>query len=146
VPALRAKPPFRLATLAALACAAVPAVVPATASAGSASASMLNRINAVRAAHGLPALSNSPTLRHGAYRHSRSMLVHGYFAHSSLTGQARAEIIERHSGEDPRVGYALRAWLNSPGHRRVILMRGLRKAGAGVSTTRGNTAWTVRFG
>ena len=126
-------------------------------------------INVQRRAQGLPSLRPDRLLRLAALRHSRDMVVKRYFEHSSLGGGRFATRIRQtgyfaHShfwmaGENlawsvgPRSSPAsvVRAWMNSPPHRRNILTRGYRDIGIGVvpgsprRKARGTT-YTTDFG
>jgi uncharacterized protein YkwD len=100
--------------------------------------SILTEINAVRAARGLPRLRRSPGLTAAATRHSRSMARHGFFEHESRDGGAFWKRVRRfygsqgyrtwHVGENllwasPEIDArrAVQLWLNSAGHRRILL-------------------------
>jgi uncharacterized protein YkwD len=114
------------------------AVFPAAASARS-SSSVLRAMNSVRAQYHLPALHRSRALARAASDHSSAMarsgvLTHGAFAerlshyvHSRFVGETLAWT-SRCSGRT-----IVRMWLNSPPHREILLQRGFRRAGVGIS-------------
>jgi uncharacterized protein YkwD len=111
----------------------VAAVLVATALAvlpGSATAnprdSMLAQINAVRSYSGLHPLRGSSSLNSSAARYARYLMRQGYFGHASRIRASSSfrvlgEILEMHGGRGAQVGSTLRAWLNSPGHRDVLM-------------------------
>ena len=104
-------------------------------------------VNAERARHGLAALSASERLRAAAAAHSADMVARSFFAHVSpggvtLTDRARrAGYPGRTLGEDIGWGtYQLgtpaaivRAWMDSPPHRAIILNARFREVGVGVA-------------
>jgi uncharacterized protein YkwD len=145
-------PRFRMLVLSALvACLLVPAA-PASASTES---QMLAKINAYRAQHGLPKVRKSKSLTRSAERYSRRQMNGDYFGHSnrihaSSKYRRLGEILAWSQGGSARVSHTFRMWLNSGGHRAVIMDRGFRYVGAGrVSGNfrgRSATIWTVQFG
>jgi uncharacterized protein YkwD len=116
---------------------------------------MVHKVNSVRAAHGLRPLHPAPALHHSADRYAAWMLRHDYFGHlrriraSSRFGLL-GENLAWHSGGRPRVGWTVRAWLGSPGHRALLLHPRFRWLGAGMARgTMGSyraTAWVLHFG
>jgi uncharacterized protein YkwD len=136
-----------------VACFALPAA-PASA-ARSAEDQMLAKINSYRAQHGLPKVRKSKSLTRSAERYSWKQLNNGYFGHAgriqaSSKYRRLGEILAFMSGSRANVSGAFRMWLNSGGHRGVIMDRGFRYVGAGVAQGRfrGSRAaiWTVQFG
>lgn len=128
------------------------AVVPGTASGGLNAASnvqardtlevqVLGEINALRHRHGLVALRMSGGLRAAADSHSASMVTSGFFAHGDFSRRiARYYPRGRHTtwsiGENllfasPDVGAAeaVRMWLGSPMHRKILLTARWREIG-----------------
>jgi len=107
---------------------------------------MVETINYVRSWGQIHGLSYSPRLSRRAAAWARTLIRRGVIAHSSST---RGEVIEWHTGSRPRIRQAVGAWLRSPGHRRVILSRSYRRAGAGRAVGymdgRRVTVWVVRF-
>jgi len=125
--------------------------------------------NQIRAEHGLPRLRENKRLRKAAVGHSRNMVAKQFFEHTTPSGVTMVDRIlkARYVREDqgwmlgenlawgtgsyatPRG--AVRAWMESPGHRANILKRGYRDMGVGlvlgvpVSDAAGAT-YTVDFG
>jgi uncharacterized protein YkwD len=129
---------------------------------------LLRAINATRSVHHLGAVRPSRTLAGVARRHSEDMVVHQYFSHETrnglssvqriagtglLRGRARwetGEVLAWHAGP-ARPRAIVRAWLNSPPHRYVLLRSTLRAVGIGIARgtptrpRRGGTTYTVDF-
>jgi uncharacterized protein YkwD len=110
---------------------------------------ILVRLNELRAARGLPRLRVAPGLREAASKHSRAMLVEGFFAHESSDGTSFDRRVERFYPSRGfgfwRVGENLAAmtgvmtaddvvemWLASPPHRRLLFDPAWRDAGLGA--------------
>jgi uncharacterized protein YkwD len=135
--------------------AASPPCAATTVAAGQAPAATVGRavrclVNAERTAHGLRPLRASRQLRVAAERHGADMVAHSFFAHVSpfagaVTDRARRAGYVRGGhyalGEDIAWGAGnlatpkaiVTAWMNSPGHRAVILNREYRDVGVGVT-------------
>jgi uncharacterized protein YkwD len=108
-------------------------------------------VNAQRAAHRLAPLRSSRQLRVAAEAHGADMVAHRFFAHVSPFSGAVTDRVRRagylaHTrdwslGEDIAWGEGtlstpqsiVTAWMNSPGHRAVILHRDFRDVGIGVT-------------
>jgi uncharacterized protein YkwD len=136
--------------------AATPPCAATTVAAGQAPAATVGRavrclVNAQRAAHDLAPLRPSHELRVAAEAHGADMVSHRFFAHVSplggaITDRARRAGYVRNDdwalGEDIAWGEGylstpaaiVTAWMNSPGHRAVILDRDYRDVGVGVTT------------
>ena len=75
----------------------------------------------------------------------RDVLAHSAAAMRRHEG----EVIEWHTGLSAKVNTVVMEWLNSSGHRQVMLSRRYRHAGAGRATGWMNgqksTIWVVRF-
>ena len=111
---------------------------------------VIREMNKVRVAEGLRPLHASPSLRAAARSHTRAMLEHGFFAHESLDGTAFSERIRRHytnrgwmkwsvgeallagSGDTLEARAIVKAWLESPSHREILLSPTWRDAGIGA--------------
>jgi uncharacterized protein YkwD len=116
---------------------------------------MLAQINAARAGSGVHALRGSTSLNSSAARYARYLMRRGYFGHASrirASGHFRVlgEVLEMHSGSGPQVGSTLQAWLNSPGHRDVLMSGRFFWIGLGKATGRfhgrTSTIWVGQLG
>lgn len=173
------------ATLASLLLAAVLGVAVASAGAGTSGSearslaakpdlgrAILVEMNAVRARRGLRPLRLSVALGRAARGHTFAMARKGFFSHASADGSAFSSRVRRHypargfrewrAGEnllwaspDVRPDQAVRMWLQSPPHRRILLAPGWREAGLSAvhATTAGGdfggrevTIVTANFG
>ena len=102
--------------------------------------SLLSTMNAVRAGNGLPTLRIDFHLVRAARGHSADMMRRQYFGHGSVAGRAVAagargplfgEDLAWVTGMTPQ--WVVNAWLASPAHRAVLLHRGFRRVGIGIS-------------
>jgi uncharacterized protein YkwD len=103
-------------------------------------ADLLSTMNAVRAGYGLPRLRVDYHLVRAARGHSADMMAHQYFAHGSVAGRAVAagargplfgEDLAWAIGMTPQ--WVVDHWLASPSHRAVLLRRGFRRVGIGIT-------------
>jgi uncharacterized protein YkwD len=130
---------------------------PAVRDANAIEAPLLAKINAARRSKGLAALRQSAGLARAAARHARAMGTQGFFSHSSSDGTSPATRIRRYYpgstvGEvilwrspDVTPAEALRMWLDSPSHRRLLLSSGFRDIGvAAVHAENGGGAYGGR--
>jgi uncharacterized protein YkwD len=131
---------------------AVTVALPASASPQSDAISQLNQI---RSANGLPALRASESLYRSSTRYARKMIDRDYFGHASRIAASSAfgrvgETLEMHSGWRPNAAQTITEWMNSPGHRAVLMSRAYRWVGMG--TARGKlgsrlvTVWVAHVG
>ena len=136
--------------LATLALGALPACAQA-----SARSSMLAQINSVRAYVGVHPLRLSGSLNGSSSRFANHLMRRDVFGHASRIRASSSfrmlgEILELHRGLRPQVGATVRAWLRSPGHRRVLLSRSFYWVGLGRPSGRFNgrraTIWVGHFG
>jgi uncharacterized protein YkwD len=108
-------------------------------------------VNAQRAAHGLRPVKAARRLRLSAQRHAADMVARHYFEHVSPEGGSLTQRVRRAGylsgarryslGEN--IGWGERqmasatsivqAWMNSPGHRAVILDARFDEAGVGIA-------------
>ena len=102
--------------------------------------SLLSQMNAVRASHGLPALRLDHRLARAARGHSADMMRRQYFAHGAVLGRAlaagaRGPVFGENLAwsSDLTAQWVVNAWLASPRHRAVLLRRGFRRVGIGIS-------------
>jgi uncharacterized protein YkwD len=121
-------------------------------------------VNAQRARRGLPPLRANRLLTLAAQRHSRDMVARRFFAHESPNGASVRDRVARTGylrggwslGENigwmsaPTASGIVQAWMESPGHKAMILHRGFKEAGVGVASgvpTGGSGAtYTMNFG
>jgi uncharacterized protein YkwD len=144
---------MRTSSLSAVLVLAMLAVAPSLAQAaqktsfsGASESRVLVLLNDIREQHGLTTLRPSVALRGAAREHSADMLARGYFDHDGPR-ESFGKRIRRHL-RSPLVGENIawgtgrygtpeglvKLWMNSPGHRRIILMPGLHRIGLGVAT------------
>jgi uncharacterized protein YkwD len=132
-------------------------------------AAVLCLVNAQRAARELQPVERSAPLELSATRYVRAMVRRRFFAHETPSGRASFDRARRAGylrgarywtvGEilawlvDPRPTAAavVKAWMDSPGHRKVILRANLRDAGVGIArgnprTRAGGATFAVEFG
>jgi uncharacterized protein YkwD len=119
-------------------------------------------INADRARHGLRAIRLDSRLMTIAGRRSADMAQRGYFSHTQPDGRNVFDLISAarirwySAGEiiawnnwpqlDDSARAANRGWLNSPGHRRLIMSREYNYMGVGLALADdGKRYWTVVF-
>jgi uncharacterized protein YkwD len=110
---------------------------------------VIRLVNRIRGRGGLPRISRSPALMRSADYHSWDMLRADFFAHTSANGQSMSDRVRRFKpaariGENlawvPRkrgrnsASAVVRMWMESPGHRAVILNSGFRRIGIGRRT------------
>ena len=147
-------PRFRMLVLCAFIACLVTSAFPAGAMA-SVEDQMIAKINSYRSSHGLPKVRKSKSLTRSSERYSWKQMRSGYFGHaSSIQASSKyrrlGEILAWRSDAKAAVSATFRMWLNSGGHRAVIVDRGFRYAGAGlaVGNFKGDRAsiWTVQFG
>lgn len=95
-----------------------------------------------RADAGLPAATSDPRLARAAQAHAEDMVRQGYFSHVGLNGSqvmdrvlaqgyATCEVSENIAGGQQDEAAAFVSWMESPGHRRNMLMRGAAQYGLG---------------
>ena len=104
-------------------------------------------LNEERAERGRPRVHAQPQLQRAAERHARDMVRRRYFSHTTPEGRTFDERLVAYThGFTWKVGETLawggrskatpeaivRAWLDSPSHRRVLLDADYRDVGIGV--------------
>jgi uncharacterized protein YkwD len=106
-------------------------------------------LNEQRASRGLPLLRTENGLEQAAEGHARDMVRRRYFSHTTPEGRTFAERLRRTYIRGGRWGVGetlawgtqskatpaaiVRAWLDSPSHRRVVLNPRFRDVGIGVT-------------
>jgi uncharacterized protein YkwD len=122
-------------------------------------------LNKRRARRGISPLRLNDRLSRAAARHSADMARRNYFEHGNFVGRIRAvdylsgasswrvgENIAWGTGRYARPAAIVRAWMNSPPHRRNILNSGFREIGIGIargvprSGLGGGATYTTDFG
>lgn len=122
----------------------------------------LAAINAQRAAHNLPPVARSLSLTRIARFHSNDMTSNRFFSHDGSAGESFGERMgwicdESFSGYGEIIGanslgdidWMIEAWMDSPGHRAIILGAGYTHAGVGYAYDPDSPYghyWTVDFG
>ena len=124
--------------------------VPSTQTLKQARAATLCLINRERTRRGLVVVHSQTRLRKAATRHSRNMVRHHFFDHSSPAGSTAATRVRAAGylrgvasfqlGENIGAGESVfatpaamvDAWMHSPGHRFNILHRSFRDIGIGI--------------
>jgi uncharacterized protein YkwD len=120
---------------------------------------IVRAINRQRSNHGLSKLRSSSKLARAADYHSWEMLDADFFAHESRDGSPFDQRVRRFAkhkalGETlamvggcgrKAAGRIVRMWMNSPGHRAILLSSSYRKVGLGKRTgdLRGSRACLV---
>ncbi len=138
---------------------------PTPARAASFSQTTLCLLNRERARHGLGHLRSNSRLALAAWRHSRDMALHNFFAHGDFVGRLQragyfrgrrswsvGENIAWGSGSHATPRSIVWMWMHSPGHRANILNGHFHEigvglvAGAPVPHVRGAATYTTDFG
>jgi uncharacterized protein YkwD len=129
-------------------------------------ATMLRLVNHARTSRGLHAVRIVSSLDRAAPLHSRDMIGHDYFSHSSRggatlaararsagypSGSALGEVIAYGSSSRGTPASIFKSWMRSSSHRQVILTARWRDAGIGCArgTYRGYSGvvmYTIDFG
>jgi uncharacterized protein YkwD len=114
----------------------------------------VNLTNDQRVAHGCRPLKYNNTLQRAAQGHANDMSRKHYFAHNSLNGTVWWKRIMKAGYRDPggeniargfsSASSVVRAWLNSPEHRRNIMNCQFRTIGIGFNTH--GDYWVQDFG
>jgi uncharacterized protein YkwD len=116
---------------------------------------MLAQINAARREAGLRSVRPSHVLTRDAAAWARTLVSHDYFAHALSfqrgTGfRSVGEILSLCPGGQADIAATMRAWLESPEHRPILLGGGYRWVGVafarGPIGGRTSGVWVVRFG
>lgn len=162
----------RLASLALIAVLAAALAGPATATAAtttiddatrrSLEAAMVNELNADRTALGLVRVQVDPRLTRIARARSENMVAYDYFAHTQPDGRNAFDLLNAagitwyNAGEilawnnyplDSTASAANRQWMNSPGHRSIVISKEYNYVGVGlaVDPATGKKLWTAIY-
>lgn len=130
-----------------LACLAPTAIAKPKDKSGPAEA-MADRINAIRADNGLPALKVAPKLMRSSRRFAKQLMRNDSLSHGSayrVRGfRTTGEMLAYNRGWRVDPAPAIRMWLNSSGHRGLMLSSSFRYVGASPARGRfGRTLTTV---
>jgi uncharacterized protein YkwD len=129
--------------------AVISAAAPLSADAGQ-RRQMIRAVNFVRSWGHHRQLHFSNRLARGATSWARHLMRRDVLAHSAgAVRRHEGEVLEWHTGRRAKVNKVVLEWLNSPGHRQVMLSHNYRRAGAGKAVGwlggRKATIWVVRF-
>ena len=124
-------------------------VIPTAAAVSEVRESVLCLVNAERAQRGLPAFKVQAQLAKSAEGHAKDMVRRGYFSHTSKDGRELADRVRSAGylkgkwsiGENLAWGTGVlatpanivKAWMESPGHRAIVLAPNFRDAGIGLA-------------
>src|SRR6478609_5847029 len=134
-----------------LVCLSLPSKASASARHDRLEAGIVRAINHVRANYRLPALRASSGLARAADAHSASMLRHNVLSHGAFSTRLRHYTRARRVGENLawmtrcNPGSVVQMWMNSPGHRRVMLARSFKRIGVGRRAHPGRCFVTADF-
>jgi len=114
---------------------------------------MTERINAVRADHGLRPLKQAPKLMRSSRRYVKRMMRNDSFSHGSsyrIPGfRVSGEMLAWNRGWKLNAGPPVKMWLNSSGHRALMLSSSFGYVGAAPARGRFGgaltTMWVVHF-
>jgi uncharacterized protein YkwD len=129
--------------------------LPSSAAASGAEREAIDALNDVRRANGLAALRVSESLNRSAGSYARRMLQHDFFGHGpsiDVAGGFRSagETLAYHTGWNAQPRRTVSRWMNSPGHRAVLLSSGFRWVGMGLARgrlgSRVATTWVAHVG
>jgi len=117
-----------------------------------ASGEIMSLLNAQRASQGRAPLQENARLSQASLAHAQDMVAGSYFSHrgrdgSSFSDRARAAGNTCAAAENIASGQrseieVMTSWINSPGHRRNILLSDATEYGIG----RSGTTWVMMFG
>jgi uncharacterized protein YkwD len=116
-------------------CVVAPASASASARHDRTEAAIIRAMNHVRSSHSLPALRINRGLARAADVHSASMARSRRLAHGAYSRRVRRYVRTRRVGENLawmsgcRASAIVQMWMNSPGHRQVMLSRTFRRVG-----------------
>jgi uncharacterized protein YkwD len=120
------------------------AAIPAHADGGDQGGAVLSEINATRAANGCGPVAANPQLTASAARQANDMLANGVQGHTGSDGSSLVqrvtdagyapyanlgEVVFWGTGSAGTPATAVTWWMNSPGHRAIIMDCGLTEAG-----------------
>jgi uncharacterized protein YkwD len=130
-------------------------LLPASAPAAEAEREAVDALNDVRRAAGLPAMRVSKNLSRSSGAYARRMLRLDFFGHGrsiEVAGRFRSagETLAWHAGWNAQPRRTVARWMDSPGHRAVLMSPGFRWIGMGLARGRMNstvaTTWVAHVG
>jgi uncharacterized protein YkwD len=145
----------RIPALMACAITAGAMLLPSSAAAAAAEHEAIEALNEVRRANGLAPLRESASLNRSSGRYARKMLRLDFFGHGpriDVAGGFRyaGETLAYHTGSAAQPRRTISRWMNSPGHRAVLLSPGFRRVGMGLARgtlgSNGVTMWVAHVG
>lgn len=92
---------------------------------------VLREVNNHRAAHGLARLKMSKSLHGSARAYAKRLIKHDYFHHANLPGGI-GETLAWGSKRNFDPAKIVQLWMESPPHRRLLLLPSARKGGFGI--------------
>jgi uncharacterized protein YkwD len=113
------------------------------------------QLNEVRKSHGLAPLRQSTALERSSTRYAREMIRGDYFGHSSKIAvssdfERAGETLALPDGFAPQPSRTISSWMNSPGHRAVLMSSRFRWVGMGLARgrigSRMVTVWVAHVG
>ena len=115
---------------------------------------MIDQINEARSSEaGLPALRSEPALERSAGAFAHWLVRHEVLQHRPAVSTSRSyphcgEALAMHFSLQARVGATLRAWLQSPPHRALVLTSSMNLVGIGHARGRlggqPRTVWVIQ--
>jgi uncharacterized protein YkwD len=115
----------------------------------------IDQLNDIRRSNGLAPLRQSPSLDRSSTRYARQMIRADFFGHSARIAvgsqfERSGETLALHDGWAAQAGQTITSWMNSPGHRAVLLSSRFRWVGMGLARGRiGSrlvTVWVAHVG
>src|SRR4051812_11591107 len=135
-----------------MACFVLPSTAAASARHDRMEAGIIRAMNQFRAGYGLPALRPSAGFARAADAHSRAMLRSNTLSHGAFSSRVRHYVHVRSVGENLAwmdhcsPAAIVQMWINSPGHRSVMLERTFRRVGVGHRSASNVCFVTADFG
>jgi uncharacterized protein YkwD len=134
---------------------AAAAVLPVASAAADPQRDAIDHLNQIRQANGLAQLRTSESLHRSSSRYAKHMIESDYFGHASHIAASSAfgrvgETLELQNGWSVDPASTISAWMNSPGHRAVLMSSAYRWVGMGIA--RGKigsklvTVWVAHVG
>jgi uncharacterized protein YkwD len=118
-------------------------------------AKMYSAMNDARSRSGVRGVAISRSLTMASTRYAQALASHHLFQHARRIRTSNAfsvvgEILARSPGRRPSIDPVVKAWIDSPIHRPILLGSEYQAVGLGMSTARYDgkwwTVWVVRFG